>query len=1149
MKYTKIITLILFFQALLVGQVFSAPTSGNRIFKNINLDKLDYREIQTFRKNILNFVEKIEANTQYESKKTVFYKNFQSIVNYVAYAGTNENCFFGGWPSELIDGVCKAPWTHARGTPYEKGICSEDEFACNPTLFGTGQCVDTTGGGYKGLTASCESKLDGEQNADKLNAIFSNLQKDKKGLKNLTSEIEQYCQWTNGRGVKDDHKATCDSLTKQMDKLGKKQKIRLDPRKPVTEVAQPILRDNKAMSIVEACKSNYAEDNKGFWGSLLGSKRGLLEGVIKSGVDCSTDRKVDLSDGELKELEDDFENLGDAAKESNLLGYLNEESLEHGLSAYLKHRALFKDDKFLNDANELAKVKNTFLKKYPIYNLNKDVFNEKFDKAINESKKDNLKKLNRGDLVKTFKGFGEDFNKLCSDIEAAVKARIGKRPNVQASTRRIASRKKTTADLPDVKWDNKLQGLVQKANVDLARMVQNFTEKNKDSSQLLYSETFYEDVFGLDEKDTANKCATGELKQPVNLNEITEYNTYQATKEVKEAIVDDLDETEESFKEIRDGDYDDIKDRIDEYLKYKPYMLGEFMKSLKTEEDKVFFAKYTCQRAMDIYSGDKLMNVGILSGGIVVGAIAGFVTGGIASGFIAGAIVSGVEGVAVATYEAGEAQRITNGATLGLISNSIDGDQFQARYNEAGDRIFNAKLAVGGAIVAPLAHGVGTGVRVMKAAGNSASEVTDAATKVVLNKGDELVDYVDASGKVQKRVVSSTAKKNAVLNAVDRKKAIQGEYKDVLAKNNGKRKRQVDAIMNAHSHRSTRCVIGQCTAGQLKRKMQMMRAEGIPDDVIRDVLRKGYAGDSAEALAATTKVKKEIYETVTSSIDEVTRAKRVDLPTSSSNKVWSETVQDLGQSQERMVLTIEKTMPDGSVKKVTTFARYNGTDGEQIIFDTVEDGRFAINPKDPSIKVTNISVEQSSYVGSVYTKVDEAIYEANPNRVMSKLEGKSVIVKYADEDGDIMDIAGEVVKKDGATQIKYPNKYNPGQFYYVDTKKLGDITEIQRAQPKTSWSAKGQHTRDIEESFPQGTDIQIQYRKPSSRYGSSEVTEEVMDGKYIGIVSDKVQGINVQQLVVRKTNGTLEYIDIKNLDGLNSAGNSVLEFNGGLLPQ
>ena len=1201
---------------LLIFAIFSNASlfAGGKKYNFVNesySNNYNYHQVQTLYLTMLGFYKTVDKNTKYSKfNKSVFHKYMQGILK-SAYAVDGESCFFAGWPTQMVDGICKHPRTHGvknwsgEDTDY-KPCDGEGTFRCAPIMFGPGEdgqglCVNT-GGTYGGLTGKCE-----KESIPDMDKIFQNFLDKPKLLDNMIKGAEEFCSTESAMG-RPDHLSTCGALGTRLNEVFNG--FTVEENAVMLSVPPAVKKANKALGILDACERSYKKD-AGF----LSSQRQILGVVGGSAVCAHKDLLGEVSGDEFNSIKKDFANIEEKIAPGSMLGQATEDELE------LTIKNLYLSAYQFNPNLDPVALKRKIMDEKERPYLSKNPFRKKVLEALKEIddgidggkvERIDFKSLIKLPAVeqsaikngtpKTFKNYQQEVNNLCGQIRTDYKNKIDASEAIVTTNKDKFEEGVFSNSEDEQKFYNEEQIKLNKIVTEM--------KTSHHIGRIMATENFYGKVFPFN-GSLAEKCAEGDIANAFKIP--TNKDIDESISDYEEMMFEDLDGVNDNIKAIASEDKEEIQDQIREMLKYKPYLVGGFLRK-QSPEDQITYAKYICKESLDIYNSDENWRiaevtaggVGLVASGVLVASGFGAPVGAVLAKGSAGLLVAGMvaeAGMAYQNYD--DASGIEGGATSGFTLNQISTSQYGEQMSNAEQQKRDAKISAALVLLEPAAvvakpalnaarlkykaargsknfFKAGTGpthhmkdvtpgtstdlVVYTPKTNNVTSQLGRAQEKLLdkqfaileqarapgvlmLKKGDEVVEFVDSTGKAHKRIVSAQAKKNSKLDQIDRKKAIQAEFKDSLAKNNGKRRRQVDAIMKAHSHRSTRCLIGQCTVGQLKRKMQMMRAEGIPDDVIRDVLIKGYAGDSAEAMAATIKVKKEVFETVTSSIDEVTRAKRVEIPSSSSNKVWSETVQDLGQSQERMVLTIEKTMPDGSIEKVTTFARYNGTDGKNIVFDTVEDGRFAINPNDPTIKVTNVSVEQSSYVGSVYTKVDEAIYEANPSRVMGKLEGKSVIVKYADEDGDIMDIAGEVVKKDGTTQIKYPNKYNPGQFYYVDTKKLGDITEIQRTQPKTSWSAKGQHTRDIEESFPQGTDIKVQYRKPSSRYGSSEVTEEVMDGKYIGIVSDKVQGINVQQLVVRKPNGTLEYIDIKNLDGLDSAGNSVLEFNGGLLPQ
>lgn len=1237
----KKLTAITIFLAL--SSVSISSFAKTKLKHKIDYRNLNYHQVQTVYNTLLRFYKTVEKNSKLEKDKTVFLKVFNEIIK-DAYASDGASCFFGGWPSELTSsGICKHPKTHGisnwagEKTSYQEcpGVST---FRCSPLLFGPGAdgsgiCLETNGS-FEGLTGRCEShpEYDKEKVYQKL--------LDKPEL------LERLVQATGVNGSsggfcnqpvakeRADHVATCNALGLVLDETGAK--FARQNEFEVQNFVEDNRKVNKAIGILDACEREYKGQEK-----LLGSNRQILSVVANSSFCKGKDLFQSVSGDELNQIKKDFEGIEDQIAPVDMLSKTTENELE--LSIKNLYFSMYQFSPNLDRTEYRRKIfdrdKRPELFKEPFFSQAIEYFkeiDEGIDKKIQNGKdpKIDLKGAIREPAVatengkvidpkktKSFLNYQQEFNGLCNQIKADYENLDQCNGNGSAPD---FCKQVLGNDYKTKEFD---KGLVMNSD-DEERFYQSQQAKlnskmiemktNHPLGRIMSTPTFHSKVFPFS-SNLAEKCAEGDIDNAMKIpsdNDIDEsLNDYE------ELLLSDLDGVNEnigvSLKKPERPE--EALEQIRDMLKYKPYLLGSFMKG-KSPEEQILYSKYICKTSLDIYNSDENWRIAELSAGGIGLVATGILT---ASGFgapvapfvakasvgllAAGMIAEG--GMAVQNYT--DATDIDGGAAAGFTLSQLSVDEYGSQKTQADEQMRDAKLSAALVLLEPVAVVAKPTFKMAQTAYRArksglvdeipfgAKDITpradalprpnvappllleskgmallpspkeiqaiedmspkrlgflDQSTRKArreklpeLSPGDEIVTYTSETGKSYKRVITAQAKKNSKLDDVARRKALQAQFKSKLSHNNGKRRRQIESVIKAHN--KVPCVIGQCSVAQLKQKMKIMRAQGIDKDVIHELLQKGFAGHSKESISALNSAKKAVFESVEAPLSEVTKSSRLTLDAGDPNAQWVKSLQDIGQADERVIVTVQKTMPDGTVKEASAFGRYNGTDGKQLILDNVQDGRFAINPKDPNVKVTNISLDRGTYKDSVYTNINEAVFETNPTRAIERLEGKSVVVKYTDEDGDAFDMAGEVVMKDGSPHIKYENKYNKGQFYYTDTKKLGDISEIQRVNPKGTWDAKANHPRDIEETFPQGTGVSVNYRKPSSQYGSTETTDEVLNGEYIGIVSDKVQGVNVQQLVLRKPDGGLQYIDIKNVDGLSSAGDSVIEFNGGLLPR
>jgi L,D-transpeptidase catalytic domain len=111
-----------------------------------------------------------------------------------AIASGNYDCFFAGWPSQLIKNgkrqICQNP---SKGnSEYQKGSCSNSQMQCQPLMFGKGLCVGFSTAKEKQMAfANCENKFKKNTNYDFLK-ILSN--EEKTSLKEISLLAHDICE-------------------------------------------------------------------------------------------------------------------------------------------------------------------------------------------------------------------------------------------------------------------------------------------------------------------------------------------------------------------------------------------------------------------------------------------------------------------------------------------------------------------------------------------------------------------------------------------------------------------------------------------------------------------------------------------------------------------------------------------------------------------------------------------------------------------------------------------------------------------------------------------------------------------------------------------------------------------------------------------
>lgn len=143
-------------------------------------------------KELLLEIEQKENNLVVKSERN-FFDKFKIMSE--AWADSRYNCFYGGWPSTLIqsDGkkLCQNPMK--TNSSYNRSACKENELQCQPLLFGKGLCVTFATQADRNKTfGNCESKFQSEHNGQ-YDFLKRPTRKDVEDLRELSAVAGTIC--------------------------------------------------------------------------------------------------------------------------------------------------------------------------------------------------------------------------------------------------------------------------------------------------------------------------------------------------------------------------------------------------------------------------------------------------------------------------------------------------------------------------------------------------------------------------------------------------------------------------------------------------------------------------------------------------------------------------------------------------------------------------------------------------------------------------------------------------------------------------------------------------------------------------------------------------------------------------------------------
>ena len=890
--------------------------------------------------------------------------------------------------------------------------------------------------------------------------------------------------------------------------------------------------ESKAMGILKACKNKYENTNNTLIKSIVKSNRAIFEQVITSGVECSENSISEIGSEELENLLEEVEDVEKQLKENNLLDQISRASMDMSIEAKLLHHIRFVNDDILDDQDAQRKFFSSLMKSQNQRGPRIKAMGRRYQKHMKDSfinslkrlKDQNNKKISQQSVTKSYRSLGENINKLCQGIAAKAKPVVFKQTK---RGRRVIR--------------NKMLAHKEAAGREIHKKLVEFAKENESIQSLLYSETF-RDVFPFD-KEMADNCVNGKDIRPIDVYKIDQELTHKAIENLNETLDKDIKENKEAFRALNSQNPEAIKNSINEKLKYKPFLFGEYIKELNDPGEQEYFAKYTCQKTFDIYKSDQYWNIGLMTGGLVAGAVVGVITAGAGAGvgasLIAGTLVGGAEGTLILGSELQEAGDIVNGARVGKLTNKIDHEAFLQREQLAADRIDNGALS--------LALGGGGGL-IGGAAIKGAKAIAKNNPSNLLNKQNisSTLDSIPAN-----RKIDPEAFKNARLSDQARRKRVSEEFSI-------QDKKQLDAIMLAHNHEKLKCPVGKCSPDQLRAKLEILKQAGIDSQTARQIIRKGYAGEAAQEFNPKSYpgvfADKPTEDPGSYSLFFMKHRANFD---ESPHSEWLQSVQKSLSGNENIKpfkMKLELTDSNGNkvIKELEGSFAGTSKSGDQILFypKSGGPGQFIdLNNKD--LKVVEISEFRDTYVSEFGTVSDtkfirdaevplysedtsSALSALSESRAIGKVRVKSQIIDPEDNDVITQDITGHVIQKDGKHYLRYKSQAT-GSEYDVEltNEKFGNM-EISAIYPNESFNRikdakiESQY-KLIQEKFSKGAPVNI-----ATEDGKS------YSGEFLGMAKPQTNSRYEQDmLVIRAASGEMQYIPTQNLQSINSSAEEV----------
>ncbi len=659
---------------------------------NVELDygSTNILHVRMIRKSILRFDKSIEKIQNY-SKKTVDYRPDLFNLNiFNAYAANGDICIFGSWSSTYNGPLCSPSWISKTSTgSNEYQACkSTNKIKCAPIISGQNKCISSTTD-YDKITETCERE-------------------------NLQSEVQEALKYfmDNKEELKnqvDLRKAYCGNLENQ--KLQNYESICLDFHRDISKIAKDINSDKvleglhaleashqlrKAQDILRVCQKEYDDKQDSLWDEIFRSNRRTLD-VIANTAFCS---QHEISENmTLSQLVQDVADIDDNVHPKAIVKKAIDTSIELAIKNLLVTSQQFSDfiprplagtditDQLSSNRKKLSLQTLSNELSGELGNPQKHLMQEPYSKVINESIKQfennrkNVKAFKAEEVLKSFNDFGDKINSIC--LKASNKYQ-----------EKVRQGQLETGTVFNSDAENTYYKEVQQ---ELTKEYSSYTATDRLLASRLFSTPYFkENIFPFNES-LGEKCSEGDLDgiafQPVDHEDVKEaLDSYQ------DLLYEDLTDVGMMAKDDKDDEYEDSLQYL---LKYKPYLIGQYIKELDSPEDSKSLAKYICHESLDLYNNDEIwsgakVTIGLI--GMAVGPVLTFTGIGspLGAAITTGAFTLVGSGAAILDYS--EAIDIKRGAFLSRSShakNQLTIKDYALTLSIGDDNVTSAQFDLG----------------------------------------------------------------------------------------------------------------------------------------------------------------------------------------------------------------------------------------------------------------------------------------------------------------------------------------------------------------------------------------------------------------------------------------------------------------------
>jgi hypothetical protein len=295
-------------------------------------------------------------------------------------------------------------------------------------------------------------------------------------------------------------------------------------------------------------------------------------------------------------------------------------------------------------------------------------------------------------------------------------------------------------------------------------------QKNDSKTQygrLFSTEYFRDNIFPFN-GNLGKKCARGDIGNDIFVD-VKQEDLQKGMASFNEMMNDDFENLADMYENSESKDKDDIEDSLEELIKYKPYLIGQFLKEQGSDPDtQMEYAKYLCKQNLDIYNSDEWFRVGEATVGAASLAVAGALAFTGVGTPISAALASASTGLMLGTGAMGihkydQGDLIENSAALRMTTSSSSEDyktsvDDYSKLTDTARQLQNEGLVdIATAGVIPAAKMVRVGRNVINKS-EKGTDIVQVLPRRNVSSGDDIVDSSYDVAKVTRELDSPLPK-------------------------------------------------------------------------------------------------------------------------------------------------------------------------------------------------------------------------------------------------------------------------------------------------------------------------------------------------------------------------------------------------------